>query len=498
MIRTSNSHPLKIASVRADEAVGRIGITFCPGKKQLHAASGSWVRDLDLDLDSVRDWGASAVVTLVEDHELKELAVDRLGEAVRDRHMAWYHLPIRDVSVPDSAFEAKWAQQGQELRALLARGFNIVVHCKGGLGRAGTIAAKLLAELGDEPKQAISKVRQARPGAIETHAQEQYVLSTQHLPILQCCKGQSPADRLVGAMVGLAVGDAVGTTLEFKSRDSYPILTDMVGGGPFNLEPGQWTDDTAMALALAASIIENGKLDQGDLMDKFASWRDQGRFSCTGKCFDIGITTSSAIDRYLKTGDPKAGSTSPNTAGNGSLMRLAPVVLAFAKDRAALAQAAREQSSTTHGAPAAVSACAEFALLIADVCDGDDLDAALSKLESRAGSIEAPEIAAIAAGSWRGKQRQQIRSSGYVVHSLEAAIWCVATTRSFENAVLRAANLGEDADTTAAITGQLAGAVYGLSGIPHRWLEMLSWRDEIIHQANALIELSTLVQGDQA
>ena len=282
-------------------------------------------------------------------------------------------------------------------------------------------------------------------------------------------------DRALGALIGLAVGDAVGTTLEFRSRDSYPLLTDMVGGGPFHLKPGQWTDDTSMTLALADSLVECGDLDPADLMRRFVQWRDEGAYSCTGRCFDIGMTVSSALQRWHRTGNPYAGSTDANTAGNGSLMRLAPVALRYWQDRSKLRQVAADQSSTTHGAPEAVSACVGFAEMLADAIEGQGRS---EVLRTRPGPY-AGRIGSILQGSWRGKPRENVESSGYVAHSLEAAIWSVGRTADFRTAVLTAANLGGDADTTAAIAGQLAGALYGMSGVPAEWLTQLAWRERL-------------------
>jgi ADP-ribosyl-[dinitrogen reductase] hydrolase len=179
--RTSHTHPLQIAEVQLAPDYGRIGVTFCPGKKQVAAFTGSWDRDLDLDCDAIARWGAAAVVTLIEDHELHSLKVRRLGEAVAGRGMAWYHLPIRDVSTPCSKFEREWASAGPELRALIRSGASVLVHCKGGLGRAGMIAARLLVELGTEPEEAIAAVRAVRPGAIETRSQVEHVLGLARL-----------------------------------------------------------------------------------------------------------------------------------------------------------------------------------------------------------------------------------------------------------------------------------------------------------------------------
>lgn len=284
-------------------------------------------------------------------------------------------------------------------------------------------------------------------------------------------------DRAMGAWLGLAVGDAVGTTLEFKGRDRYEPLTDMVGGGPFRLRPGEWTDDTSMAWALAASLHAKPDFDAHDLMARFVRWRRDGEYSSNGRCFDIGNTVSTALGRFERDGDPFAGPTGEMDAGNGSLMRLAPVALwGVARREAEMRRVAREQSRTTHGAAAALDACEAFAVMLRDAIEGATKDEVLRE----AGRTNAAgEIGAILGGNWRGKPRDAIRSSGYVGASLEATLWCVERTDDFRSAVLLAANLGEDADTTAAITGQLAGALYGFGNIPPDWARKLARREEL-------------------
>src|SRR5262245_37507573 len=175
-MRTSSSHPLDIATVASGPEFGRIGITFCPGKYDPFGGSGAWNRDLGSDLDRIRAWGAAAVVTLLEPKELKQLRVEDLGEQVLRRNMLWFHLPIVDVSIPDEQFERTWHVAGKELRSMLRQRLNVLVHCRGGLGRAGTISARLLVELGWQPTKAIAQVRAVRPGAIETDDQENFVL----------------------------------------------------------------------------------------------------------------------------------------------------------------------------------------------------------------------------------------------------------------------------------------------------------------------------------
>ncbi|WGM30606.1 ADP-ribosylglycohydrolase family protein [Brevundimonas sp. NIBR11] len=484
MTRTSLTHPLQIASVHPGPDLGRVGITFCPGKVQPSAATGGWNRDLELDVAAIADWGAAAVLTLVEAHELKALKVEGLGASARRMQMNWLHAPIPDVSVPGPEFEAVWKTIGEGLRDRLRAGFDVVIHCKGGLGRAGMIAARLMVELGVEPAKAIEDVRRVRPGAIETTAQEAHVLGTRAVAERQpSTAADAIRERANGALLGLAVGDAVGTTLEFKARDSYPPLTDMVGGGPFGLKPGQWTDDTAMALALADSLNACGGLNEQDLLGRFSEWWATGAYSCTGHCFDIGATTQQALSRWRRTKGDHCGSTDAYSAGNGSLMRLAPVAIRYFGNRESLRDAAARQSKTTHAAAEAVDACVIYAETLADAIEGASRSEVLRGRSSNwAGAIDR-----IATGSWRGKRRAEIRATGYVAHSLEASLWSVGRSAGFADAVLLAANLGQDADTTAAITGQLAGALGGAGGIPYSWLDKLAWRDRLEQAVDDLL-----------
>lgn len=299
-------------------------------------------------------------------------------------------------------------------------------------------------------------------------------------------------DRAVGCLAGLAIGDALGTTVEFSPRGSFDPITDILGGGPFKLQAGQWTDDTSMALCLADSLLARGTLEARDLMDRFVRWWVEGYNSPTGTCFDIGATTRAALDRYRRSGDPMAGSRDARSAGNGSIMRLAPVAIRWFHDPVRAMAMARLQGATTHAAAEAVDACALLADILASAIAGAPKAAALDR---PADPAWAPKIQAIARGEWRSKTRAQIRSSGYVVDTLEAALWCTDRAGDFEGAVLLAANLGEDADTVAAVTGQIAGALAGLSGIPGRWLDRLAWRAEIVAKAAGLHDLAETERG---
>ena len=299
----------------------------------------------------------------------------------------------------------------------------------------------------------------------------------------------SLAERYRGALLGLACGDAVGTTVEFRPRGSFEPLTDMIGGGPFRLKPGQWTDDTSMALCLAESLLNKNGFDAADQMGRYLNWWQWGYLSSTGECFDIGMTVSRALEQYQQTSDPFAGSTDPYSAGNGSLMRLAPVVLYYFPDAQQIQTFAADSSRTTHAAAEAIECCQLLAGLTAKSLEGAT-KAELRQLPSA--NFSQPKVAAIARGDYFGKTHADIKGSGYSVQSLEAALWCFQQTDSFAAAILLAANLGDDADTTAAITGQLAGAYYGVRGIPEHWLDRLHDGAEIAATADRLLEASRM------
>jgi ADP-ribosyl-[dinitrogen reductase] hydrolase len=302
-------------------------------------------------------------------------------------------------------------------------------------------------------------------------------------------------DRYRGSLLGLAAGDALGTTVEFMSPGSFPPLKGIVGGGPFRLRAGQWTDDTSMMLCLAESLLEMGSFDPVDQSRRYLRWWREGHHSSTGRCFDIGNTVRAALARFEQTSDPHSGPTDPDSAGNGSLMRLAPVPLRYASQPERAAEMAGESSRTTHGAPEAVDACRYLAALIVGALQGRSREELLSgTFEPVPGMWRArplvPRVAEVAAGSFRRREPPAIKGSGYVVASLEAALWAFTKAKDFRQGALLAVNLGDDADTTGAVYGQLAGAYWGESGIPPEWLEVLHGRDLITRYADRMEEAS--------
>ncbi|MBX3055776.1 MAG: ADP-ribosylglycohydrolase family protein [Anaerolineae bacterium] len=293
-------------------------------------------------------------------------------------------------------------------------------------------------------------------------------------------------DRYTGCLLGLACGDAVGTTVEFKPRGSFTPLADMVGGGPFGLEAGQWTDDTSMALCLAHSLVQRRGFDAADQMQRYCDWMNHGTMSSNGRCFDIGITVRNALHAFERDGNPFSGSTDPYSAGNGSIMRLAPIPMAYSPDVTAVLHYSAESSRTTHAAAECMEACQLFGVMLHLALTGSSKEEILRQSLYQP---TLPKIQAIAHGDYRQKTAAQIRGSGYVVDSLEAALFCFIQTDAFDTAVLMAANLGDDADTTAAVCGQLAGAFYGRAGIPPTWLNKLAMCSEIEKLALQLLAL---------
>lgn len=296
--------------------------------------------------------------------------------------------------------------------------------------------------------------------------------------------------RFRGCLLGLACGDAVGAAVGFLPRGSFPRLTDMIGGGRFELAPGQWTDDTSMALCLATSLVAENGFNPRDQMQRYSHWLKDGAFSSTGRSFGVGPTVALSLERFERTGDPFSGPTDPVPAANGCIARLAPVPMFFHADwRQAVARSG-ESARTTHGARECVDACMLLGAMLYKALNGLSKDEILLGPHFHSDSdVDLSEsLLSIARGDYRDLAEASIRGSGYVVKSLEAALWCFYRNGSYEDAVLDAANLGEDADTTAAVCGQLAGAHWGTDGIPRAWRERVAMGAVIEGLARSLYE----------
>ncbi|MDQ1813099.1 ADP-ribosylglycohydrolase family protein [Massilia sp. CCM 9210] len=298
------------------------------------------------------------------------------------------------------------------------------------------------------------------------------------------------ADRCRGALLGLALGDTLGVPLEFSQRD-VKTVSGIEGGGPFKLAPGYWTDDTSMACCLAYSLITCRGFDPAHQMQCYCHWYRYGAYSPTGNCFDIGNATRAALERFLQTGEVYAGSDAAQSAGNGSLMRLAPVPVYYFDSFENAVHYSGLSSQTTHKAIETIDACRYFGALIHGALHGVSKERLLTGLYSPVkGYWEAhpltASIEAVALGSYKIKSRNEISSSGYVAHTLEAALWAFHHHDTFRDGVLAAVNLADDSDTVGAVFGQLAGAYFGETALPIEWLLKMHATQGFYHFAQDL------------
>lgn len=309
-------------------------------------------------------------------------------------------------------------------------------------------------------------------------------------------------ERFRGSLLGLAIGDALGAPIEGFSRGTIPSIDGFKSYDGINrkhpIPSGAWTDDTSMALCLAESLIERKGFDPRDQMERYLSWMEDGHLSCHGPAFGIGTTVRGSLLRFKRNdSNPFCGPVDPLTAGNGCIMRLAPVALFYSGNPGNAIEKCAESSRTTHQAATAIDSCKYFGGLLVGALRGDTRDEILSELYSPLGKWKpgelVKEVEEVGKGSFRRKSEHEISGSGYVVDSLEAALWAFQNSNSFREGCLRAINLGDDADTTGAVFGQLAGAYYGESGIPLEWISNVMKREEIISFSEKLHTLSNKI-----
>lgn len=310
-------------------------------------------------------------------------------------------------------------------------------------------------------------------------------------------------NRFLGCLVGLAVGDAYGTTYEFTNRTRMPaeLPDDIIGGGPFDMKPGEWTDDTSMALCLAESIVEKG-WDTDDQMRRYIKWWQEGYNSVKGECFDIGGATRSALSSYNMTGQFVTDS---QAAGNGVLMRLAPVpMFCYDKeDSVYVLSLCAYQSVMTHPSSQSIECSMLMGAIINKILSGErdkmkilNFDTLLDEnskqmykeVYERWGCHENGRIEQIKQVLYKDSPESLISGDGYCVYTLEAALWAFLNTDSFVEGLKKVVALGDDTDTTGAVYGQIAGAYYGINGIP--WVNKIAWIDKIKKLAEDIYEIN--------
>ncbi|SFB87175.1 ADP-ribosyl-[dinitrogen reductase] hydrolase [Marinospirillum celere] len=293
-----------------------------------------------------------------------------------------------------------------------------------------------------------------------------------------------------GGLLGLAAGDALGAPLEFSRRNAFIPVYGFSKGGPWKLNPGEWTDDTSMALCLATSLVESGGLDLHDQMQRYLRWYQEGYMSVSGNCFDIGTTTLSSLQRYKRYGIVPAGDPNPQASGNGGLMRLLPVILATWDNPLRLKSWVEAATMTTHASPDCLDASLVFADAVSRVLEGEALQEVLASPQILGGQTRGQAIERVLEGNYRHLDRSELGEGFYVIEALENAFWACWKGGSLKQTLLRAANLGGDADTVAAIAGQLVGVVKGEALLPDSWKQELAWCEKLQVVADDLLDLN--------
>ncbi|MCC5975483.1 MAG: ADP-ribosylglycohydrolase family protein [Rubellimicrobium sp.] len=484
MVRTSINHPLRIDDLPLGN--GRLGITFCPGKKGDSVFGAAWDRDLDLDMEAIKGWGANAVLSLIEDHEFGMLGVPRLGEAVKGRGIEWYHFPIQDLETPTDAAMELWAVLSAQLHRSLERGERVVVHCRGGLGRAGTIAALMLTERGWSAPQAISDVRAVRPGAIETAEQERWVTRrARHYGL--------PGIRLHSSLLGGAFGDSLGAEIEFLLLDE---IRSKFPNGIADLPPhqglrGAITDDTQMTLFTAEGLIRAYVLASlkgichppSVVHHALLRWyRTQGGKTRV-ETDNIGLITDQRLWARrapgltclssLREGRSLGALAKNDSKGCGTIMRVAPVALMVPRDQ--VRSIAIDTSALTHGHPTAQLAAAAWAEMLADVATGEKLEetaaATAAEYEGLENGVETARAIRKALDAQRDGTPETVETLGggwIAEEALSIALYACLAGKSFDRALQISVLHGGDSDSTGAIAGNMMGLIDPLANLRHR------------------------------
>ena len=444
-------------------------------------------------------------------------------------HVEYLRKPIRDHSLPEK--REHMMEILDCLHDAMASGRPAYVHCRAGIGRTGTVVGCLLVERGLTGEQALEELarlwQQSErskfwPNVPETDAQCNYVRRWKprklHVtlaapsphraasPSLEPAPAPAAADpllepatlaaarslreRFLGALVGLAVGDAVAAATQYRQPGTFTPVGDLIGGGPFELPRGGWSDDTAMALCLADSLLATDGFDARDQVERYKRWQREGYLSATGQCLGITASTARALAMANWRRQLFSGSHAPHQLDPEPLSRVAPVVMfALAAEQEAV-QLASEAARTTCQAPAVLGACRDLARALFMALSGQPKPRILAAVSAAVRPRAAPGGSAA-----RTRQRERTRANETVTDSLSIALEAFATTGNFREAVLHAANHGGHSDVAAAACGQLAGAHYGVAAIPAPWRDCLLQRSVIETYADRLLQHYLLAIG---
>lgn len=492
-------HPGTIAELRAGSGV--IGLAGFPGGLGGGAAVADGARTEGPALEAIARWGASSVVTLIEADAPELSRAAGLAVGLGQLTIDWHHLPIDDMQVPDAAFERDWTYHGHVLRQRLQRGDRILLHCRAGLGRAGMIAARLLVELGTAPDDAIAAVRAVRPGAIETTAQAAHVQSCREVTV------GPHADRVLGCLIGGAIGDAFGYPVEFLSLAQIRRAYGAAGIAAPDLDPdGRCvvSDDTQMTLFTVEGLVD-GLVSGGDPVEHFrqaylAWYGTQHSYQTVEAAADRvasyaelhvcrapGKTCLSALENG---GRGRIELPVNSSKGCGGVMRTAPIGLVRTLSPEQCLDLGARAAAITHGHPSGYWTGGAIAAMVRYLCEGVDTERAVRQtiglLKGCAHSAETvkalegaldPRVRTIGAlgGGWVGEE------------ALAMGVYAVLRGKQLKDVLMIAVNHDGDSDSTGSIAGQLWGARAGVADIPVGWVSVLDVRAPLNHVAGRLL-----------